>query len=173
MTNQAHSFAPVFDEHARVLVLGSMPGQASLNAQQYYAHPRNAFWPIMAELCGFSAELPYAQRLEQLKAHHIALWDVLERCVRPGSLDADIDPASEQANALAALIESLPNLHTVAFNGRKAEQSFRKHVRPQLKNADAHRWLALPSTSPAHASMRFAEKLGAWRAIQPHALCAK
>jgi len=83
-------FLPVASHDAKILILGSMPSRESLRQQQYYAHPRNAFWPIMAKTLGFDGSRPYPERLEALKAHHIALWDVAGQCVRPGSLDADI-----------------------------------------------------------------------------------
>ena len=149
------SFAPLFRADARVLVLGSMPGTASLAAAQYYAHPRNAFWPIMGALFGAGAELPYAQRLERLAAAGVALWDVIGRCERAGSLDSAIRDAV--ANPLAGLKESAPALRRICFNGRMAARRIRD------VEALGYEALVLPSTSPAHAGMTFEEKLARWR----------
>ncbi|MDD2700099.1 MAG: DNA-deoxyinosine glycosylase [Sideroxydans sp.] len=157
-----HSFPPVADRRARILILGSMPGQRSLDAQQYYAHPHNAFWKIMGELVGAHPHLPYEQRLERLKQAGIALWDVLHSCEREGSLDSDIK--LEQANDFATFLAQHPSIAHVYFNGAKAEQSFRKFVlgKQELPELEMSR---LPSTSPAHAGMRYAAKLQEWRGI--------
>lgn len=157
-----HSFPPVADAHATILILGSMPGQESLRQQQYYAHPHNAFWKIMGDLVGAYPALPYPQRLQALKAAHIALWDVLHSCEREGSLDSDIE--QEEANDFASFFAQHPHITHVYFNGAKAEHSFRKFVLgkqalPPLK------LLRLPSTSPAHAGMRHEEKLAAWQIV--------
>ncbi|OGS91234.1 MAG: DNA-deoxyinosine glycosylase [Gallionellales bacterium GWA2_60_18] len=156
------SFAPVGDADAQVLILGSMPGKRSLEQQQYYAHPHNAFWRIMGELAGAHPQLPYAERLRALQAARIALWDVLASCMREGSLDADI--CAEQANDFAAFFARHPRITRVYFNGAKAEQSFRKSVlgKRGLPLLEFHR---LPSTSPAHAGMSYAQKLEAWRVV--------
>ena len=161
----ARSFPPIVDSSARVLVLGSMPGVASLEAVEYYAHPRNAFWPIMGKLLGFDPRMPYEPRCHQLRTAGVAVWDVLKKCNRPGSLDDDIDPASEVANDLPRLLADCPRIELIAFNGQKAETTFRRHVSPLL---DASRreppaMVRLPSTSPAHASRNFEQKLAAWR----------
>lgn len=158
--------APVYADSARVLVLGSMPGARSLQAQAYYAHPRNAFWPIMAELFGFSNELSYLQRLERLRDNRVALWDVIGRCRRQGSLDQKVEPESIVPNDFARLFEACPKIELVAFNGRLAEQSYERYVLPDLPGelADIRR-LRLPSTSPAHAAMNFERKRDAWRAV--------
>jgi len=159
-----YGFTAVAEESARLLILGSMPGRKSLDEQQYYAHPRNAFWPIMGDLFGFDARLPYVERLELLKRNHVALWDVAQHCIRPGSLDAAIRDAT--ANNFGAFLCSHPQIRAIFFNGRKAEELFRKLVLPGL--ADKHRGIerhTLPSTSPAHAGMRFAGKLDAWRIV--------
>ena len=157
-------FPPVAAADARVLVLGSMPGQASLDAQEYYAHRQNAFWRIMGELFGAGPELPYAQRLERLTAVGIALWDVIGACQRPGSLDADIVAASVQANDFAAFFAVHRSIERVFLNGGAAEHAFRRHVLPGLP-AGSLALQRLPSTSPAHASLSYADKLAAWSAI--------
>lgn len=157
-----YSFGPVASADARVLILGSMPGVRSLQQKQYYAHPSNAFWKIMGELLGMGANARYEERLEALKARGIALWDVLGSCEREGSLDSSI--RQESANDFAAFFAQHPRITQVFFNGAKAEQSFRKFVlgQQQLPLLALH---CLPSTSPAHAGMRYADKLQAWRAV--------
>jgi hypoxanthine-DNA glycosylase len=155
-------FPPIADEHARILILGSMTGLESLRANQYYAHPRNAFWPVMGEIAGAFPALPYEQRTEKLRAAGIALWDVLDSCIRPGSLDADIAPDSVHPNDFAAFFGAHPHIERVYFNGAMAEQSFRKHVLPHLAHPPL-RLQRLPSTSPANASLRLEQKLEIWK----------
>lgn len=160
------SFAPICGEQPRVLILGTMPGKMSLAQQQYYAHPQNAFWRILGELLHFDARGDYAARVESLKRAGIAVWDVLRFCVRESSLDADIEPASEVPNEIAQLLKKHRTVRRVCFNGGKAAQSYRRHVLPQLPDdLRAIEYCALPSTSPAHAGMRYAEKLAAWRVV--------
>ena len=115
------SFAPIAAPGATVLILGSMPGRASLLAGQYYAHPRNAFWPIMGELFGAGPELPYARRVRVLARAGVAVWDVLASCTRGGSLDSDIDPGSIVANDFASFFRAHPRIERVYFNGAMAE----------------------------------------------------
>lgn len=158
------SFPPVAAPDARILILGSMPGQASLNAGRYYAHPRNDFWPIMGELFGFSPDSPYPQRLQALQAAGIALWDVIAACERSGSLDADIVPDSIRANDFSAFFAVHREIRDVFFNGAAAEQAFRRHVLPRLPVAGLS-FRRLPSTSPAHAAQGYAQKLAAWSVI--------
>jgi hypoxanthine-DNA glycosylase len=148
-----------------VLILGSLPGVASLEAQQYYAHPRNLFWDLMGELFGAGRELAYAQRCERLTAAGVAVWDVLHAARRPGSLDADIDLRSLIANDFTALFASQPQLRTVAFNGQTAATLFRRNVLPALAPLPTLRLLTLPSTSPAHAGRTRAQKLTLWRQL--------
>lgn len=155
-------FPPAGADDATVLILGSMPGKESLKQHQYYAHPQNAFWKIMGELVGAHLHLPYQERLGALTAARIALWDVLASCVRESSLDSHI--SQEKANDFAAFFAQHPRITQVYFNGAKAEQSFRKFVleKQTLPHLTLQR---LPSTSPAHAGMRYADKLQAWRAV--------
>lgn len=161
-----HSFPPICDGNARILLLGSMPSRASLEARQYYAHPRNTFWRIIAHLLGFRSDLPYPERLDRLKSRGIALWDVLHSCARQGSLDAAIEEASIVPNAVGELLGEHPGIRRVYFNGGKAEQAFRRYVAPTLPFEARHlRCVRLPSTSPAHAGRSFEQKLAAWRVV--------
>jgi TDG/mug DNA glycosylase family protein len=155
------SFSPIADKSARVLVLGSMPGVLSLKANQYYAHPRNAFWPIMASIYGFSAESPYESRVEILRASGVALWDVLHACVRVGSLDRAIEEGSRVPNNFQSFFQEHPYIKFVGFNGAEAESSFNTYVLPHL-NVSGISFARLPSTSPAHA-VSLEQKVAAWR----------
>ena len=159
-----YSFAPIADANASVLILGSMPGEASLLADEYYAHPRNHFWRVMGMLVGFASDLPYAEKVQALKAARIAVWDVLQTCTRRGSLDADIDKSSIVANDFQSFFAQQANITHVFFNGSAAEQVYRRKVLPFLKIYPVE-YLRLPSTSPANASLSFEQKLDAWRAI--------
>ena len=162
---RVRSFPPVANRSSRLLILGSMPGVASLRAGEYYAHPHNAFWRIVGELFGIDPGAPYRERLAGLRSVRIALWDVLGSCVREGSLDADIDESTVVANPIPELLREHPRIRTLCFNGAKAEASFRRHVLPRLARERARLLLhRLPSTSPANASIPYARKLAAWRA---------
>lgn len=158
-----HSFPPVAAPDATCLILGSMPGKASLAAQQYYAHPRNTFWPLLTQLLGLPASFSYAERCEALVQHRIAVWDVLHTCTRASSLDSDIDPASIVPNDFAAFFTNHPGIHTVFFNGGAAATIYRRHVLPTLpESCAALPRIQLPSTSPAHAALDFRRKLALW-----------
>jgi TDG/mug DNA glycosylase family protein len=171
---QVQCFAPIADAKARVLILGSMPGKASLAAGQYYAHAQNLFWRILGEITGAAPSLAYATRARALKSHRIALWDVLESCTREGSLDSAIDDASISANDFASFYRGHPRIAFVFFNGAKAEACYRKHVLPALGDAalppSYHR---LPSTSPANASMSRAHKQRVWLQALAQALAKR
>jgi len=161
------SFPPVAGQDARILILGSMPGLASLRAGQYYAHPQNLFWKILGEILGFAPQIPYPERIIRLQAQRVAVWDVLARCHRPGSLDADIDAASAVPNDIPGFLAMHPNVRRICFNGAAAAQLFERHIRPQLLQTDIE-CLRLPSTSPANASIPLAEKKRTWaKALTP------
>lgn len=155
------SFAPIAGRNARVLVLGSMPGRASLEAGRYYAHPQNAFWRIASALLGVRPGASYAAHVRALKRARIAVWDVLHSCIREGSLDTMIE--DETANDFKAFFRAHPGITHVYFNGAKAEASYRRHVLGRIDRP--LRYARLPSTSPAHASLAYRRKLAAWRAI--------
>jgi hypoxanthine-DNA glycosylase len=158
-------FAPVARADARVLVLGSLPGQVSLARQQYYAQPRNAFWKIAGELFGFDPSLDYDARLRALVGQRVALWDTCAAAVRPGSLDARIQRASVVPNDFAPFLLAHPRIRRLCFNGAMAASLFERLVLPALPQPlrELPR-VRLPSTSPAHAGMSHARKLEAWRA---------
>ncbi|MEJ6788672.1 DNA-deoxyinosine glycosylase [Brevundimonas sp. BR2-1] len=155
------AFDPVTDANTRLLILGSLPGDASLKAAQYYAHPQNAFWRLVGGVTGRDlAALPYPDRLEALKAAGVGLWDVIASATRPGSLDAAIRDA-ETAD-LNRLVGDLPHLKAVAFNGGTAARIGRRTLNPP---ADVQ-LIDLPSSSPAH-TRSFQSKTEAWSVLKP------
>ncbi|WP_024303091.1 DNA-deoxyinosine glycosylase [Pseudogulbenkiania sp. MAI-1] len=154
MTSHKHCFPPVVSPEVRLLILGSLPGDASLAAGQYYAHPRNQFWRLLGEMLGKPlAEMAYADRLDCLLAHRVGLWDVVARAERKGSLDAALNDVEH--NDLLALTRSLPRLEAVAFNGGTAFRAARRLAGSPLA------LLALPSSSPAY-TRDYQEKLAIW-----------
>ncbi|MCJ0978169.1 DNA-deoxyinosine glycosylase [Rhodococcus sp. ARC_M12] len=160
-----HSFEPILGRGATTLILGSMPGVASLAAQQYYAHPRNAFWPIMGALFDAGPELLYDERTERLRRNGVAVWDVLKLCTRKGSLDSAIIESSIVANDFETLFAENPGIDRVLFNGAKADESYRRHATAVTPHVTFTR---LPSTSPAHASLNLDAKTRAWSdALRP------
>ena len=163
-------FPPIARPDAEMLILGSLPGRKSLEMQQYYAHPQNAFWKLIARIYNTGSSLPYMQRVEVLTVNRIALWDVLAAAERPGSLDSSIVSASVRANDFAAFYRSHPQVSRIYFNGRKAEELYRRFVLPGLSaEFAALRYVSMPSTSPAHAGMPFAQKLVRWKKIKEKA----
>lgn len=165
---EIRSFPPIARKNAKILILGSMPGVASLEAGQYYAHPRNAFWRIMTSLLNMPENTAYPEKTDHLCHRGIALWDVLHTCVRQGSLDSAI--SDEIPNDFAGFFEMHQHVSAVFFNGQKARQAFAKHVAPSLAATSASNLHALslhtlPSTSPANASWSFERKLESWRII--------
>jgi hypoxanthine-DNA glycosylase len=161
------SFPPIITPASTVLILGSMPGEMSLRMQQYYAHPRNHFWPIINDLVGVPAQAPYAERVERLAQTGIALWDSLKACVRPGSLDTSIVADTEEPHDFLSLLGEHPAIRAICFNGKKSEQVFRRHVLPAIPAAVLQRLdlIGLPSTSPANASFTYEQKVARWRVI--------
>jgi hypoxanthine-DNA glycosylase len=154
-------FPPVVDTHTRVLILGSLPGEASLAQAQYYAYKHNQFWRLVGEV--ISQDLPnmdYAMRLQTLLAHHIGLWDVVAEAKREGSLDSQI--RDHAGNDLAGLIASLPELAVIAFNGGTAE---RIGLKALARHGDHHHIIRLPSSSPAH-TLSYSEKLRTWQGLK-------
>lgn len=146
------------------MILGSMPGALSLQEQEYYAQPRNAFWQIMGQLYGAGRELDYKVRLQILMEHHIALWDVLASCYRPGSMDTDIRLGDAIANDFAGFLAIHAGVTHIYFNGAKACALYKRLVQPTL--ASPQRDLPdmqLPSTSPANAVASLADKVRVWR----------
>jgi len=157
---RVYSFPPIADSGSRILILGSMPGTGSLRAGEYYAHPRNAFWRIMAELVGADFDKPYAERTKILCEQGIAVWDVFQSCVRDGSLDTAI--SQEIPNDFASFFAKHRQIAHVGLNGGKAAAAFAKFAvcPPHVKV------VRLPSSSPAY-TMRFEQKCAAWRAGLP------
>jgi double-stranded uracil-DNA glycosylase len=162
---QIHSFPPIASPLSRVLILGTMPGKASLRARQYYAHPQNAFWRIIGEILGFDPASPYDIRVASVQSAGVAIWDVLKSCIRASSLDSAIEAASAVPNDFAGFLAEHPQIQRICFNGAKAEALYMKHVRPSVPTDIPVQYLRLPSTSPANASLPSSEKLRAWRAI--------
>lgn len=156
---------PIASRDATLLILGSMPGEASIRASRYYAHPRNQFWPIIDAVYGIDAKLPYRERVARLIRARVAVWDVLGECARTGSLDTAIELDSAVPNNLGDFLREHATIRRIAFNGGLARQHFRRQwetvalaARPTLQ------LLALPSTSPANASWSYERKLKSWRA---------
>ncbi|HRJ67303.1 MAG TPA: DNA-deoxyinosine glycosylase [Alphaproteobacteria bacterium] len=165
-TAMCRSFPPVMADNPRALILGSMPGIKSLAAREYYAHPQNAFWKILSVLFDMPAT-DYAQRLRIITENNLALWDVLKYCEREGSLDSAIEGTSIEVNDFTAFLTQHKNISRVFLNGGKAAQEFKRRVLPDLPREITARLkiTQLPSTSPAHAGMTFADKASAWSMI--------
>ena len=153
------SFPPIIDKESKILILGSIPGIKSLEMQQYYAHPQNKFWKIIFELFNEKFTTDYDERIKILEKYHVALWDVIDNCERKGSLDSGI--RNEEANKIGELLHNYPNIKAIFCNGQKSHKNLLK-ILPK----DFHLpIIALPSTSPAHASLRYEEKLKSWKMV--------
>lgn len=165
MSKKVASFPPQVGEGCRLLVLGTVPSLRSLEMRQSYAHPHNLFWPFMGELYDAGSDLPYAERIARLHAAGVGIWDVLKHCERPGSLDSSIRPESEVPNDIPRLLDAHPTIRAIALNGAKAQQVFARRIGGRIRPARLAdiELLALPSTSPANASIPRAVKLERWR----------
>ncbi len=166
--DQVEGFPPIAREDARILILGSAPSAESLRQQQYYAHPRNQFWPILtALLLGKQTELTYSKRIQLLQQHRIALWDVMRSCQRTGSLDSAIAADSIKPNDFAQFFQQHPQIEQLFFNGGKAETVYHKQVLPHLPQCYATlTQQRLPSSSPAMAMLSAEQKLAQWHIIK-------
>ncbi len=153
---------PIKGDHPRLLILGSMPSVQSLKTGQYYAHPRNAFWPLMARLNHFQQDSDYRINVEHIRRSGIVIWDVIAKCVREGSLDSAISLNSIALNPVVDLINHLPGIERVGLNGKMAEQLFYRHCFKAIKDKDRLKIYALPSTSPANTRLDFEAKVKAW-----------
>lgn len=164
------SLLPVADEAARVLVLGSMPGNESLRRFEYYAHPRNRFWRLIEDELGIARSRPYENRVAALKDAGIALWDVLKYCRREDSLDQSIELATEEPNDLLEFLTGHPSVLTIAVNGRKAAAAYHRHLADQVCSAFPGRITVheLPSTSPANTRYEYEALRREWQAILLH-----
>lgn len=156
------SFRPVIDQRARILILGSMPGPESLRLRQYYGFSGNHFWRILFDLLEVKPPASYSEKIALLKESRIALWDVAGTCLRVGASDSSIRQAVP--NKIPALLGRYKALHTIFINGKTAEALYRKYFSDQIQIAAYY----LPSTSPANASMPYAQKLEKWRMILPY-----
>jgi hypoxanthine-DNA glycosylase len=169
MPRRSRGFPPVAAPDAQVLILGSLPGRMSLERRQYYAQPQNSFWRLMGALFGAGPELPYEERKARLVAHRVALWDVCKAAAREGSLDAAIDLATVIPNDFRTFLRAHPAIGLICTNGGTATRLYQRLVLPGLPAAaralPVH---PLPSTSPAHAAMRFEQKLEQWRVVAAH-----
>ncbi len=157
MSEKLHCFAPLVDKNTKVLVIGTMPGIASLQAAEYYAFKHNAFWSIIFNLAGAETQ-NYTEKTKLLQKLHIGLWDNLKACEREGSLDSDIKQA--EPNDFEKLLLEFPNIKKLLFNGQKSFTFFKKY-HPKL--LEKYEYAVLPSTSPANARLSFAEKLEQWK----------
>lgn len=162
-----YSFPPAVNTRSRILVIGSMPGEASLKAREYYAYKYNQFWRIVFDVfAGGRAPENYADKINTLLKNRIGLWDALEACERTGSLDGNISLPTP--NDFPSLFKKFPRIHTLLFNGQAARTHFKRAFGDLGKIC-----LTLPSTSPAHASKSYQEKLTLWQNAFQHALSTK
>lgn len=158
--NLKRSFDPIIPPSSKILILGTLPGDESLRQSQYYAHPRNRFWKVIAAITRSPFPINYEECIAMLHRNEIALWDVAHRALRKGSLDSEIK--SEETNDIASLIEAHGNsLHRIVFNGKGAEKLYSRYF-PRYPRID---YLSMPSTSPANAAFSLERLCEQWRTI--------
>jgi len=166
MNNGKEACPPVVNDMASTLILGTMPGEESLQRNQYYANSRNAFWKIMSNLLVMAENSTYEERTASLRRHQIALWDVIRICDREGSLDSRIRQETIKENDFVSFFREYPNISRVFFNGARAEKEYLKRVLPKLSGPTKYlKLVRLPSTSPAMARLSFNEKVHEWSEI--------
>ena len=157
---KVYSFPSISNKEATVLVLGTMPGIASLELNQYYGHSRNVFWKLLFTILEEPFSSDYEVRKQVAIKNHIAIWDVLQACVREGSLDSAIE--QEIPNNFVLFFKEHPNIEYIVFNGQKAAKFFKQYVRVS-KN---YKQVTVPSTSPANAGISWEQKLKEWGIIK-------
>jgi len=154
------SFSPIAGLNPKVLILGSMPSQKSLELQQYYAHPQNSFWWVMAKMFDFSIDLSYSEKVQKLEQNGVAVWDVLNQCQREGSLDSNIIRETEVTNDISGFLASQLSIKFLGFNGGAAKAIYKRHIGLANNDLDS---MQLPSTSPAYASITKQQKYQIWQ----------
>jgi len=159
MNEQITGFSPIVGQNPKILILGTMPSIASLRANEYYAHPGNAFWKILSAIKGIDCPADYKEKRSLIIDMKLALWDVCQACIRPGSADSDI--RNEIPNLIAELLADKPTIHTIIFNGQTAMKLYFRH----MKKIEGITTITLPSTSPAN-TMPFVQKLEDWKVIE-------
>lgn len=153
------SFEPIADDHSEILILGSMPGDRSIADSEYYSHPRNRFWPLICELTGNKKNINYNEKKSILLSNKIALWDVVHKANRPGSLDSNI--ANEQPNDINAFIRGHKNLRIIVFNGATAQKLYDKY----FARLDNITYKKMPSTSPANTASTLDKLQDSWSVV--------
>ncbi len=162
---RVYSNEPIIGRNPRIIILGSMPGIISINAAQYYANPRNLFWMVLADLFSIDIDCSYESKVLQMQQLPMIVWDTLKTCHREGSLDSKILNTDIEANDIATLLKQFPTVQAIAFNGNASAKYFDRLVKPQLPKDLDIELLKMPSTSPANAGMKRAQKLETWRRL--------
>jgi len=150
-----HPFEPIIDKNSKILILGSFPSIDSFKNSFYYGHKQNQFWKLLADIFEENIPKTIEEKIDFLKKHKIALWDIVKSCNRKGSLDNCLK--NIEVNDIEKLLKKYPNIKAVFFTGRKAQQLYKKHF--SHLNIST---LYLPSPSPAYKKLSYEEKLKEW-----------